>query len=58
MTKIFDSAEERLLRRFLTGGQKDTFDNVAHKPGANALVSKETLSDAVDLLNRLLPTII
>jgi hypothetical protein len=56
--KIFDSAEEKLLRRFLTGGQKDAFDNVAHKPGANALVTKENLSDAVDLLNRLLPTTI
>jgi hypothetical protein len=55
--KIFDSAEEKLLRRFLTGGQKDVFDNVAHKPGANALVTKENLSDAVDLLNRRLPTI-
>jgi hypothetical protein len=55
--KIFDSAEEKLVRRFLTGGQKDTFDNVAHKPGQNALVAKENLSDAVDLLNSLLPTL-
>jgi len=55
--KIFDSAEGKLLRRFLTGGQKDTFDNVTHKPGQNALVAKENLSDAVDLLNSLLPTL-
>lgn len=55
--KIFDSAEERLLKRFLAGGQKDTFDNVAHKPGPNALIAKENLSDAVDLLNSLLPTL-
>ncbi|SHK61685.1 hypothetical protein [Bradyrhizobium lablabi] len=55
--KIFDGAEERLLKRFLTGGQKDTFDNVAHKPGSNALVAKENLSDAVNLLNGLLPTL-
>ena len=56
--KIFDSAEERLLKRFLTGGQKDTFDNVAHKPGSNSLIGKENLSDAVDLLNSLLPTLL
>ena len=47
----------KLLRRFLTGGQKDTFDNVTYKPGQNALVAKENLSDAVDLLNSLLPTL-
>jgi hypothetical protein len=35
------------------------FDNVAHKPGENALVDKERLADAVDnILNKLLPTII
>jgi hypothetical protein len=55
--KIFDSAEERLLKRFLTGGQKDAFDNVAHKPGSNALIAKENHSDVVDLLNSLLPTL-
>jgi len=55
---IFDSAEEKLLHRHLTGGKKDIFDNVAHKPGANTLVNKDDLDDAVDLLNRLLPTII
>lgn len=55
--KIFDSAEEKLVKRFLTGGQKDAFDNVAHKPGSNALLAKENLSDAVNLLNSLLPTL-
>jgi hypothetical protein len=55
---IFESAEEKLLHRHLTGGKKDTFDNVAHKPGVNTLVNKDDLEDAVGLLNRLLPTII
>lgn len=57
-SKIFDSAEEKLLRRFLAGGQKDIFDNVAHKPSLNSLVAKEQLTDAVDLLNKLLPTLL
>ena len=55
--KLFDSGEEKLVRRFLSGGQKDMFDNIAHKPGANSLIEKAHLSDAVDLLNKLLPTI-
>ena len=38
---IFDSAEEKLLHRHLTGGQKDAFDNVTHKPGANTLVTRK-----------------
>lgn len=56
--KIFGSAEEKLLQRFLTGGKKDALDNVAHKPGVERVASKDDLSDAVDLLNRLLPTVI
>lgn len=55
--KIFKEGEARLIKRFLTGGQKDIFDNIAHKPGGNALVRKENLSDAVETLNKLLPTI-
>ncbi len=55
---IFSKAEEKHLERFLNGGKKDTFDNVAHKPGANTLVRKDDLEDAVDLLNSLLPSII
>ncbi len=53
---IFASGEERLLRRYQTGGKKDIFDNVGHKP--NTLINKEDLEDAVDLLNSLLPSII
>ena len=56
--QIFDSAEQKLLHRHLTGGKKDTFDNVAHKPGVNTLVNKDDIEDAVGLLNKLLPTII
>ena len=55
---LFDSTESRLLRQFKAGGQKDMFDIIAHKPGANALIDKPYLSDAVDLLNKLLPTIV
>jgi len=55
---IFESGDIKALGRFLTGGQKDRFDNVAHKKGANMLADKDHLSDAVDLLNQLLPTII
>lgn len=56
--KIFDSAEAKLLNRFLSSGKKDIFDNVAHKPGMNTLVIKDDLAEAVELLNRLLPTIL
>jgi hypothetical protein len=55
---LFPSGEERLLKRFRDGGQKDMFDIVAHKPGSNALVEKAYLSDAVELLNKLLPNIV
>jgi hypothetical protein len=53
--KLFDEVGTKLLKRFLGGLNKDTFDIVAHKTGNNALVEKENLSGAVDLLNRLLP---
>jgi len=53
---LFRDAEKKLLRRYLIGGDKDSFDNVVHKP--DYLINKEELDDAVDLLNRLLPTII
>jgi hypothetical protein len=33
------------------------FDNIAHKPGANALIDKAYLTHAVELLNKLLPII-
>lgn len=56
--KLFDSAEQKLLAQFKSGGQKGIFDNIAHKPGSNSLIEKDYLSDAVDLLNKLLPTVI
>jgi hypothetical protein len=56
--KIFDEGQIKRLQRFLTGGQKDKFDIVAHKRGGNALVLKDNLSDAVELLNALLPSIL
>ena len=55
---IFSSSEERLLNRFLNGGKKDKFDIIAHKLGPTALIDKDDLEDAVDLLNSLLPTIV
>lgn len=56
--KIFDEGQIKRLNRFLTGGQKDKFDIAAHKKGGNALISKDDLSDAVELLNALLPSIL
>lgn len=53
---LFNSAEKKLLSRYLGGGDKDSFDNVVHK--AEYLIEKDELEDAVNLLNRLLPTII
>jgi hypothetical protein len=55
---IFDSAEAKLLKRYVDGGRKVTFDNVAHKPGVNTLVDKDDLIDSVNLLNKLLETIL
>lgn len=53
---LFSSAERKLLKRYLKGGDKDSFDNVVHKP--DYLVDKSELDAAVTLLNRLLPTIV
>lgn len=53
---LFNSAEKKLLKRYLKGGDKDSFDNVAHKP--DYLIDKSELEDAVGLLNHLLPTIV
>jgi hypothetical protein len=55
---IFSYAEAIHLSRFANGGQKTTFDNITHKPGALYLIDKSTLEDAVDLLNILLASII
>lgn len=54
--QFFSDGERRLLKRCLSGGNKDTFDIVAHKPGV--LIQKDQLEDAVNLLNSLLPTIV
>lgn len=56
--KIFPEGEARRLTRFLSGGHKDTCDIVAHKAGDAALVNKDDLTDNVDLLNKLLATIV
>jgi hypothetical protein len=53
---LFTDYENRKLGRYLNGGDKDSFDFVVHKP--DYLIEKDELEDAVDLLNRLLPTII
>lgn len=53
---LFNQAEKKLIKRYLVGGDKDSFDNVVHKP--IYLVDKIELDDVVDLLNRLLPTIV
>jgi hypothetical protein len=54
--KLFNMAEMKLLSRYLSDGNKDSFDNVAHKP--DYLVHKDELDAAVNLLNRLLPVIV
>jgi hypothetical protein len=43
-TKIFDDGETKLLKAFEQQGLKETFDNVAHKPGAASLIKAEDLS--------------
>lgn len=53
---LFKSVETKLLKRYLKGGDKDSFDNVVHKP--DYLIDKSELEDAVGLLNHLLPTIV
>lgn len=52
---LFNQAERKLIKRYISGGDKDSFDNVVHKPAY--LIDKNELDDVVDLLNRLLPTI-
>jgi hypothetical protein len=53
---LFSSAENKLLKRYLADGNKDSFDNVAHKP--DYLILKDELDAAINLLNHLLPTIV
>lgn len=53
---LFDSAAQKHLRRYLEGTLKDSLDNVAHK--SDYLIEPDDLSLAVDLLNKLLPSIV
>jgi hypothetical protein len=55
-TKLFDGGEAKFLQMFQPGG-KAIFDNVVHKPGANALVDKAYLTTVVEPLTKLLATI-
>jgi hypothetical protein len=57
-TGIFPEGQSKLLQAYRRQGLKEHSDNVVHKPGGDMLVSKDDLSAAVDLLNRLLPTIV
>lgn len=54
-SELFNEAEKKLIKRYLNGGNKDSFDNIVHKP--DYLIQKDDLNDAVDLLNKILPTI-
>lgn len=55
---IFSPDDERRLKSFIQGGNKDTFDFIVHRPGYTQLVNKDALNDAINLLNNLLPSII
>jgi hypothetical protein len=57
-TKIFDDSNTRRLDYYLKRLTKETMDIVSHKTGNNAIVSKDDLSAAVDLLNNLLAEIV
>ena len=56
--RTFPQGETKLLKGFQDRGQKIMFDNIVHKPGDNMLIKTDDLSAAVDLLNKLLPTIV
>lgn len=53
---LFNQAEKKLIKNYFNGGNKVSFDNVVHKP--DYLIDKVELSSAVDLLNRILPTLL
>jgi hypothetical protein len=57
-TKVFPGGETKLLEAYRRHGLKEGSDNVVHKPGSNMLVTKDDLSAAVDLLNKLLPMVV
>jgi len=54
---ILSGDVERLLNSF-KATHKDIYDFVAHRPGADKLVDKSEVDTMVDLLNKLLPSII
>jgi hypothetical protein len=55
--KILSTDEQRLVDSFVST-HKDVYDMVAHRPGAHKTVDKGEVSTMVDLLNKLLPSII
>jgi hypothetical protein len=55
---IFPEGQTKLLQAYRRQGLKEHSDNVVHKPGSDMLVTKDDLSAAVDLLNKLLATIV
>ncbi len=55
--KILSIDKQRLVDSFVST-HKDIYDVVAHRPGANKIVDKSEVDTIVDLLNKLLPSII
>ena len=57
--KIFDEGATKLLRAFQQQGLKETFDNVVHKPGDNALIKADDISSLVqNTVNKLLAALV
>ena len=54
---ILSQDEQRLVNSFVST-HKDIYDVVAHRPGADKIVDKSEVDTMVDLLNKLLPSII
>lgn len=55
--RILSGDEQRLVDSFKST-HKDVYDFVAHRPGSNKIVDKDEVDTMVDLLNKLLPSII
>jgi len=54
---ILSQDEQRFVNTFVSI-HRDIYDLVTHRPGANNLVDKSEVDAMVDLLNKLLPSII
>ena len=54
---ILSQDEQRLVNSFVSTHQ-DIYNMVAHRPGADKIVDKSEVDTMVDLLNKLLPSII